>query len=190
MKTKNTFTLTDKEVTVTILDVTGMEKGSDLSTAKVLATKVFDVSAIPDVLEDGDKLTSIKAYGLSSIMQDRSSQYTDGQLAESCNTVEEIADMRLATYQATFEQLASGVFRAKRAKAERVPAVDVYFATALVLSSKEKGRAIDVAQATAILQSLTDEQRKALRVTLKDYIVKAKADAAESVKDFDLSDLI
>ncbi len=187
MKTKNIFTLTATEVTMQIMDVTNPDN------QKELASHVFDVSAVPSELEDGDNpIKSLAAYGLSRLMQDRCSDLTDGKLADVATSTAEIASARLEGYQAVYDLVLSGQFRARRASTKAGATVDSFFAAGFASFLAANGKDVTAEQATIILQGMTAEQRKALRADerIKPHIEEAKRAAREAVEGLDLSALL
>lgn len=191
MKTKNVFTLTATTVTMEVFDLTGFNKGDDTSKAPKLAEQVFNVEDIPALLDDGEQAQkSLAAYGLSRLMQDRASDFTDGKLAEECSTTLEIAEMRVAAYAATYDVLKSGQFRARRESKGKQAQVDTYFAQALCDFLGEQGKEMDVTTATAWLQGQDAEARKALRSKLATHIQAAKAKAQSALDGMDMDSLL
>lgn len=188
MKTKNVFDLTKDSVTMTVFDNT------DSDNPKELGSFVFDVNAIPAELEDGDNpVKSLAAYGLSRLMQDRCSDYTDGKLAEFARSVQEMADARIEAYKAVYDVLAEGQFRARKAASAKAgSAVDTFFASGFSKFLCEAGKPVTIEQATAILQGLGNDERKALRADarIKGYIDEARREAREAVKDIDIAALL
>jgi len=125
------------------------------------------------------------------LMQDRCSDYTDKKMFGEGGTAQEVADTRLAAYQAVYDVLAGGQFRARRAAgASKAAAVDTFFAQALVDFLKESGKDMDLATATLYLQQRSNDERKALRTKLAPYIAKARADAQAALAGMDLNDLL
>jgi hypothetical protein len=193
MKTKNVFELTDSTVTMRIYDVTAFNKGDDTSNAPLLAEHEFDVTKVPATLNDGDNpLKSLAAYGLSRLMQDRSSSCTDGALGENCTSVKEVAEARLAAYKETYDLVCSGEFRARRegSGGGKAASVDTFFAQALVNFLADNGKDMDINTATVYLQSLSADERKALRTKLAPQISAAREAAREAAKGFDIGDLL
>lgn len=192
MKTKNVFTLTATTVTMEIFDVTPFAKGEDTSSAELLAKAEFDVTAVPELLNDGDNpAKSLAAYGLSRLMQDRSSDFTDGKLNELGVSIKEAAQARIDAYMATYELVKSGEFKArKEAGAGKAAAVDSFFAQALVDILKEGGKDMDINTATIYLQQRSAEERKELRAKLQPQINAARERARKAADDLDLSDLL
>lgn len=187
MKTKNVFTLTETTVTMQVMDVTNPDE------AKELESHTFDVGTVPATLEDGDNPTkSLAAYGLSRLMQDRCSDYTDSKLADICSSAKEVAKARLEAYQGVYDVVMSGQFRARRATAKAGASVDVFFARGFADFCQENGKEVTGEQATIILQGMTAEQRKALRADerIKPFIQKARDAARAAVSDLDLGELL
>lgn len=185
MKTKNVFTLTATTVTMEVYKP--VQDKDDI----LLASLEFDVSAVPAELNDGDNATkSLAAYGLSRLMQDRCSDYTDGKLEQMGLDSQEAANARLGAYKAVYELVQSGEFRARRESAGKQASVDTYFAQALVDYLAENDKEMTITTATAYLQSLTTDERKALRGKLQSYINAARTAAREAVAGLDLGDLM
>ncbi len=194
MKTKNVFTLTATNVTMDIYDVSDIQKGEKMPEDRApLENFVFDVEAIPAILEDGDNpLKSLASYGLSRLLQDRNSGVTDsGEIAQACGTVAELASARMEAYKGTFETLVSGLFREKRASGSgtKAAAVCPFFAQAFVELAKSKGKDLTVEVATMILQKLGKDERKAMRQALAIRINELKAEAESQAESFDINDL-
>lgn len=191
MKTKNVFELTATSVTMKVFDVSAFNKGDDTSNAPLLAEHTFDASVIPAELEDGDNVNkSLVAYGLSRLMQDRSSDFTDGKLGETGASAQEVAETRLAAYIATYEHLLDGQFKVKRAKSETRSAVDTFFAQGLVDFLSESGKNMDINTATVYLQQRNNEERKALRAKLQPHINAAREKARKAASELNLDDLL
>lgn len=187
MKTKNIFTLTADSVSMQIMDVTNPDN------AKELASHVFDLTGIPTELEDGDNPTkSLAAYGLSRLMQDRCSDLTDGKLADIATSTGEIATARLEGYQAVYDLVLSGQFRARRATAKAGATVDSFFAAGFAAFLQKNGKEVTAEQATVILQGMSADERKAIRAhaEVKASIEEAKKNARDAVKDLDLGALL
>lgn len=192
MKTKNVFTLTATTVTMEIFDITPFAKGEDTSSAELLAKAEFDVTAVPELLNDGDNAAkSLASYGLSRLMQDRSSDFTDGKLNELGVGIKEAAQARIDAYMATYELVKSGEFKARReAGAGKAAAVDSFFAQALVDFLKAGGKDMDINTATIYLQQRSAEERKELRAKLQPQINAARERARKAADELDLSDLL
>lgn len=190
MKTSNKFDINGTKVSVDILDVTpvGGEKPTE---PKTLAHCEWDVADIPTELMDGDTVKTLAAYGFASLIQDRCSQYTDKMLGESCKSANEVANARLDAYIAIFDLLCTGQFTAKRAGGGRAAGVDVFFATGFMNFLKANGKNVDAATATAILQGMTEDQRKALRADSRilPHITEARQAAKDAAGSIDLTDL-
>jgi orotidine-5'-phosphate decarboxylase len=187
MKTKNVFTLTSDSVEMKVMDVTNPDEH------KELAKHEFDVTAIPVILEDGEQASkSLAAYGLSRLMQDRCSDFTDSKLGDVCATAAEVAKARLEAYQAVFDTLAGGQFRARRATSKAGASVDAFFASGFAAFCKANGKDVTPEQATVILQGMSGEQRKALRADdrIKPFIAEAREAARTAVDGLDLESLL
>ena len=190
MTTKNVFDLTKEAVTLTVFDATPVN-GEKPENMIELASHVFELANIPDELQDGDNpVKTLAAYGLSRLLQDRCSDYTDKRLEGDGLSVQEVADTRVAAYQAVYEVLAEGQFRARRESKGKTAAVDTFFAQALCDFLKEQGKDMDINTATVYLQSRSNEERKALRSKLQSYINKAREAAREAASGLDLDELL
>lgn len=190
MTTKNVFDLTKEAVTLTVFDMTPVN-GDKPENPKELAKHVFELESIPEELADGDNpVKTLAAYGLSRLLQDRCSDYTDKRLEGDGLSVQEVADTRVAAYQAVYEVLAEGQFRARRESKGKQPAVDTFFAQALCDFLKEQGKDMDINTATVYLQSRNNEERKALRSKLQAHINKAREAAREAASNLDLDELL
>lgn len=185
MKTRNVFTLNENMLTVEI--VTG-NKGDN--TLEVLYTQTFDVNDIPETLTNGDGFTTLKGYGLSSLLQDRAASYADKTLADNGIVGRDAVQARADKYQETFDMLTRGVFSERTASEPKGAAVDIFFAKALVELVGSKGKEIDESTATAILQGLSKDERKAMRTKLASAISELKREAQEAASELDLGDLL
>lgn len=191
MKTRNVFKLDNETVTLTILDVTPIN-GEKPEKPEVLVERMFKLDEIPDQLEDGEGLSSLKAYGLSSILQDRCSDMTDSKLAPHATSTKELADMRSEAYDDVFQVLASGKMRKERASGGKASTVDSYFAEGFARFLQSQGKEVDATTASTILNSRNAEERKALRKHEKiaGFIAEAKREASEAAKGIDLDSLL
>lgn len=190
MTTKNVFDLTKEAVTLTVFDMTPVN-GDKPENPKELAKHVFELESIPEELADGDNpVKTLAAYGLSRLLQDRCSDYTDKRLEGDGLSVQEVADTRVAAYQAVYEVLVEGQFRARRESKGKQAAVDTFFAQALCDFLKEQGKDMDINTATVYLQSRNNEERKALRSKLQAHINKAREAAREAASNLDLDELL
>jgi hypothetical protein len=143
----------------------------------VVGQVVLDVGAFPDAYQTaGGETKVLKAYGLCSLLQDRSSQ-AKGPADKFEYMQKEAA--RLQEEGALWSQTVEKEVKAK------APKVDSLFAQAL---AELKG--VGVAAATIMVGKLSKEQVAALMANEK---VKAKMaelrTAAEAADDMDLSDL-
>lgn len=186
MKTRNVFTLTSDVVTMEIF--TG-----DKDNQKLLVSREFALDSIPEVLEDGDNdAKSLKAYGLSRIMQDRCSDYTDGKLADMNLDEQGAANARMEAYVAVFDTLAEGQYRARRQSKAKSSGVDIFFASAFARLLRENGKDVGEQAATLVLQGMTKEQREAFRKDdrVAAYVKEAKAEARDAASGIDLTSLL
>lgn len=191
MKTRNVFKLTNETVTLNILDVTPIN-GEKPEKPKVLLEKVWDLSQIADELQDGDNLSSLKAYGLSSILQDRCSDVTDAKLSEHASSTLEIAEARAEAYEVFYEMLKGGSMKQTRASGGKSATVDSYFAEGFARFLQAEGKDVDATTAATILNSRSADERKALRKHEKiaGFIAEAKREASEAAKGIDLESLL
>ena len=191
MKTQNSFDINGTKVSVKILDVT-LVNGEKPKNPAVLVEREWDTKDLPVELADGEAIKTLAAYGFASLIQDRCSQYTDKLLGESCATTQAVAEARLGAYQDVYDLLLGGAFTARRVGGGKQAAVDVFFATGFMNFLQDNGKAVDVATATAILQGMNDEQRKALRADARiaPKIEEARKAAREAASGFDLDALL
>ena len=146
----------------------------------VAETVVFTIGDIPEELQDGDGVKTLASYGLSQILQDRTSALD--------------ADDRLDAMKAVYEQLKEGVFKARRESTAgpRKASIDPYLAAGFAAYLQSQGKDVTPEAATAILQTKMDaEGRKAIRQheDIKPFIEKAKQDAEAAADSFDLDSL-
>lgn len=191
MKTRNVFKLDNETVTLTILDVTPVN-GEKPEKPEVLVERKFNLDEIPDQLEDGEGLSSLKAYGLSSILQDRCSDMTDSKLGPHATSTKELAEMRSEAYDDVFQVLASGKMRKERASGGKTATVDSYFAEGFARFLQSQGKDVDATTAATILNSRSAEERKALRKHEKiaGFVAEAKREASEAAKGINLEALL
>lgn len=127
-----------------------------------------DAAALPDEFKAGDKMFSLKEYGLKKILQDRSSDEKDKAV-------------KFAQMKDTYAQLQNGIWREVSEKGESAPrrssAVDPILVEALV---KVTGKTH--LQVSAALQGKTKEERKALmeHASIKPVYDALKAEAASA----------
>lgn len=191
MKTRNVFTLNKDMVTLSILDVTPVN-GEKPENPKELISRSWELSNIPDELQDGDGLNSLKAYGLSSILQDRCSDMTDGKLSDVAGSVQEIAEARAEAYDKLVELFQSGQMRQARTSGAKAASVDSYFAEGFARFLRASGKEVDATTAAVILNKRSAEERKALRKheAVAAYIAEAKADAMKAAGEIDIDSLL
>ena len=192
MKTRNIFEVGNNLVVVKIVNA-DYAKGETPKEPEILATKTFDVDALPIELADGDMIRTLAAYGLSSLMQDRCSSLNDKALAEAgVVTNADAANHRLEGYSDVYAILKDGLFKAARAAGNKAAAVDVFFATGFSNYLHSQGKNVDIATATTLLQGMDADQRKALRSDerIAPCIAQARKDAAQAASEIDLSDLL
>lgn len=159
-------------LTATAVQAMLIEKIDDQE-ENVLQTLNFEVGDVAGELQDGDNVKSLAAYGLSKILQDRTSSVKN--------------EDKMAEMEEVFELLKTGQWRQRREGAGTKKAtIDPVFAQAI---AEIKG--CDVATATLALQSKTSEERKAMRALdlVKDKINELRERANEQAGDL-LDDLV
>ncbi|ATB52686.1 hypothetical protein PVS_50 [Vibrio phage vB_VspS_VS-ABTNL-3] len=149
------------------------------SPAEVVDTLEFSVEDVPAELQNGEAVTSLAAYGLSQVLQDR------------CSSVQ--ADEKFAQMQKTFESLQEGKWKETRVSTggAKKASIDPFFAAGFAAFCVENGKDVDANTATILLQGMDADKRKALRQhdDIKSHIEAAKAAAAAKVEDFDVDSL-
>lgn len=158
-----------ESVIVNVISQTETDTGETVDS--IAATREFAVGDIPAVLKDGEKEKSIQVYGLTKLLQDRTSQVT--------NPEEKITAM--GTY--FDEYFSQGLWKAPSEAGQRKAAVDPFFAQAI---AEIKGWSL--AQATGVIQSLDKDKRNTLR-TAEAVDAKIKELRAESA-DIDVEALV
>ena len=148
--------------------------------ATVESEAEFLLEELPAVFTAGEKEIALQAYGLSQFLQDRTTSFSQ--------------DEKLGKMAEVFANLKEGKWREERASSAgpRKASIDVYFATGFSLFLASKGKDIDVATATSLLQDMEADQRKALRADdrIKPFVEKAKEDATAAASELDLADLL
>lgn len=151
--------------------------------AEIDKTVEFAVADVPTVLSHNDvEVATLASYGLSQLLQDRVSSIKGG-------------DEKLEAMGAVFDLLKGGEFKAPRASGtggERKATIAADFAEGFALYVQSKGKDMDAAVATAYLQGLDNEERKAIRAhgEVKAFIEQVRKSAAEKAADLDLGDLL
>ena len=163
-KVRMNFELTTE--TVTVQRVRDTDEGRE-----VLESHEFPIADIPAVLEDGDLAPkSLAAYGLSKLLQDRTSN--------------EGPEGKIAAMQAVFATLAEGKYRVRKEPTgggKRV-SIDTFFAMAVAeFLTEQSGKSVDIGTATLFLERHSAEDRKALKAhdAIGPRIEELKAKAAE-----------
>jgi hypothetical protein len=141
---KMNYQMTDSTVLVRVVDIAVDGEGNE--SEEVLREKLFAVADVPAELADGEKVKSLAAYGLTKLLQDRTSQLTDP--LEKFGAMEE-------AFANFFTQ---GLWKAPSQGGSRKAAVDPFFAQAV---ADLKGWSIT--QAVATIQALDKDQRATLR---------------------------
>ncbi|QGH73577.1 MAG: hypothetical protein [Siphoviridae sp. ct7UA22] len=152
---------------------------SEFEQKDVVDQVVIDAASFPDVLETaGGEKKSIKAYGISSLLQDRSSQAKGP--AEKFEYMKAEAE-RLQTEGALWSEA-----RESAPKAPKAPKVDAFLVAAI---AELKG--VTQTVASVFLSKLDKEQVKELAARpAVQAAVEAQRKAAEAADDIDLSDLL
>lgn len=162
---KLTYTLSADVVTANLVD-----KVDD--TVTLIESVEFKVADFPEVFKDGDNPEkSLASYGLSKLLQDRTSSID--------------AEGKLEAMNAAAEMLMKGEWRQrKEGGGAKKAAIDPLFAMAIA-----EIKNVSVATATIALQEMEAEQRKAVRQLepVKDRIAaireKAEGEAGDLLKD-------
>ena len=173
------YKITPDTVTVSTLKY---PEGPD-GDAVVDKTIEFAVGDVPGtLLSNGEAVASLASYGLSQLLQDRVSSVKGG-------------DEKIAAMEAVFELLKGGEFKAPRASGaggERKATIPAEFAEGFARFVQSKGKNMDAATATAYLQGMTAEERKAIRAheDVKAFIQQVRDEAANAAAELDLGDLL
>lgn len=149
------------------------------SPAEVADTLEFAVADVPAELQNGESVTSLAAYGLSQVLQDR------------CSSV--AADDKFEQMSKTFEALKEGKWKEVRVSTggAKKASIDPFFAAGFAAFCVQNGKDIDANTATILLQNMDADKRKALRThdEIKSLIEAAKEAAAAKVDEFDVDSL-
>ena len=132
---------------VAVASVTLRQKDGDETID--LGTHDFAVDGIPAEINDGDVTRSLAAYGLSSLLQDRTSSIKD-------------PEERIEAMKAVYEQLASGQWRTRREPGQSKARIHPSLAEAVRRFFLDQGQDIPVEAVVAKLQSLDSEARKGI----------------------------
>lgn len=147
--------------------------------AEVTDTLEFAVGEVPVELQNGEAVTSLAAYGLSQVLQDR------------CSSV--AADDKFEQMTKTFEALKEGKWKEVRVSTggAKKASIDPFFAAGFAAFCVQSGKDIDANTATILLQNMDADKRKALRThdAIKALIEAAKESAAAKVDEFDVDSL-
>lgn len=165
--------------TQTVITAHNGETRSEFTEADIVGQIVANVDDVADsLLTAGGEAKSFKAYGINSLLQDRSSQ-AKGQAEKFAYMQEEWA--RLQSEGATWS-----VTKEAAPKAAKAPKIDSLLAAAI---ASLKG--VSVTVATVMLGKLDKEQVTALAANdaVKAKIAELKA-AAEEAEGLDLTDLL
>ncbi len=159
---KMSYTMLADSVVVAVTNTTQDGEGNDV--VETVAEHTFAVADLPEVLKDGDKEKSVLVYGLTKLLQDRTSQ------------VKAPADKLEAMTTYFKEFFTQGLWKAPSVAGERKAAIDPLFAQAV---AELKGWSI--AQSTAIIQSVDADTRKQLRESeaVAEQIKKLRTETAE-----------
>lgn len=160
--------------------VTVQRLGYEGEEVKVLEQEVFVIADIPASLVAGEGTMSLAAYGLSQILQDRTSSIKD-------------SEERFGAMPDVFELLKSGEWKAARESTAgpRKAAIDSFFAKGFAMYLESQGKDVTPEAAVVVLQDMTAEQRKAVRSheAIAGFIKKAKEDAAAAAAEIDVESL-
>ena len=149
--------------------------------AEVAESKIFAVSDVPGELVNGDAMTSLAAYGLSQVLQDR------------CSSV--VTDDKFEQMDKTFATLLEGKWKDARASTTggvKKATIDPFFAAGFSDYLISKGKQVDANTAVIILQGMEADKRKALRnhEEIKSFVDAAKEKASTAVDELDLESLL
>ena len=144
----------------------------------VLAERLFAVEDVPAELKDGElEAKSLAAYGLSKLLQDRTSSSA--------------SEVKLDDMEKVFESLAEGIWRVRKAStggAGKKPAIDAIFAAAVAeFLTAKAGQEVTAVTAQVKLQSMDADSRKALRAhpDVAPIIERMKGEAEEGAAALD-----
>lgn len=155
------------------------ETRSEFTQEDIVGQITANVDDVADVLMTaGGEEKSLKAYGINSLLQDRSSQ-AKGQ-------AEKFEYMQAEWARLTAEGALWSATKEAVAKAPKAPKVDSFLASAIAAL-----KGVSVTTATVMLGKLDKEQVAALQAneSIKAKIVELRKDA-EDAEGLDLSDLL
>lgn len=141
---KMNYVMTETGVTVKVISQVELENGE--TEDKVICERSFATADVPAILADGEKLKSLAVYGLTKLLQDRTSQIKEPE--------EKFEAMGI--YFDDF--FSKGNWKAPSEGGSRKAAVDPFFAQA-VAELKDWS----LTQATATIQALDKDTRATLR---------------------------
>ena len=165
----------------------------DTDTKKVLEEARFDLTAIPDVLEDGEKSRSLKAYGFLKLMQDRNSDLTESKLKGMGLTDLEACAERVKAFQAVYELVVSGKWSERKKAAARGPSIDTILAGAVARFLSEKsGKDITPDIATIKLKELDKDGLAQIRSIpeVVEYMEELRSEARKAAAEIDLGSFL
>lgn len=147
---------------------------------EVAEEKEFSIEGLPATFAVGEGEVSLAAYGLSQFLQDRTSSVA--------------GDDKLGKMDEIFAALSEGQWKSKRESSGgvRKPSIDTFFAAGFAKFLQSKGKDVDTATATTLLQGYDADQRKALRAheDIKAFIEQAKSEANTAASEIDLGSLL
>lgn len=145
------------------------EDGKDPET---LSEITYDVSEIPAEIMDGEVARSLASYGLSSVLQDRTSGEKDPEAR-----LEKIAEV--------FEQLKEGVWRSRRAAGDRKASIAADLAEAFRRYFESLGKEVTIAEVVEKLQAMDKDERKAAsnHPDIKAHRAAVQAEAAKEAQE-------
>lgn len=132
----------------------------------------IECAKVPDQLENGDEIASMKAYGIRAFLSDRSSDFRKHGPAETMKAMREI-------YEAT---LAVGIYKAKRATSAKAGSIDP-----LLVGAVAKLKKLSDLQAMAALKAYSKEQRDGIAKNPK--IVELIVELRKATAEADTADL-
>lgn len=205
MKTFNVFTSNESAVLMGIYGSVNKDGEIKRDTSAPIIETRFDITE--EMLEplatnkDGEYM-SLAAYGLSRLMQDRCSSFTDGGASgykASGFTEEEAALDRMKEYQKVYDLVKSGRFNVERESAGKKKTLSPSILRAFVNFCATKDKHITELQATSILSLLEAAKLEPIKQMLKDAgfikiaLEELKAERIEAendLADLDLGSLL
>lgn len=169
------FDLTESTVSANLIKQTEDHEGN--TEESVIDSRQFNVADYPEALLDGETTKSLVSYGLSKLLQDRSSSVN---MEDKLEEMDNISAM-----------LKSGVWRERKAPAAPKATIAPIFAEAVQRVYAEKGKDLSLTEVSAALAAKTPEERKAIKQlpAVGAMMDRLKQEAAETNLDDILSEL-